>query len=1009
MNRAQAGQHARDTVNAPMPAVPDIAGRLSNCRLAARLLGLLSVCVGLAVLLGGWAGGIASLRTVFPGYTAMRPNTAGGLLLCGAALWFDTGQARGATRLLLRACAGMASLIGLVTLIEYGLGKSLGIDELMFRNSALLVAPGRMAISSALTFVLLGGALFLSRRRGGFAVGQYLAITAGLLCLFNVIGYLYGIRSFHGIAFSPGSAAMSIHTSLTFLILSAGVLLSRPDWGLMATINSHAPGGVIARRLLPAALLIPIATGWLRWHGQLMGLYDTAFSLALFTACNIVVFALLVWRCGQILNRLDTARARAEGNMRQLADCMPQIVWTATSAGEMDYFNQGCYDYIGMTFEQTRDGGWVSMIHPDDVRDVMDRRACAFANREPYTLEYRFRRASDGMYRWHLARGTPVFNPEGELVRWTGTCTDIHSIKLAEAALRNSESQFRQIADFMPQIVWTAAPDGNLDYYNQRWYDYTAMNFEQTRNWGWGPVLHPDDLQNCVDLWTHAFTTCEPYEVEYRFRRASDSAYRWHLGRARPIRDAQGAVVRWFGTCTDIEDYKQAETKIRILNEGLEDRVRERTAELDRTNRQLAKANGEIEELLRQSKEISRLKSEFLANMSHEIRTPMNGVIGMTQLALNTALDDEQREYISTVRDSAESLLVVINDILDFSKIEAGKLELAHEPFNLRKCVSDAMLGFSWKAREKKLELTHEVSRDIPQFLTGDADRLRQIILNLVANAMKFTAGGSVALTVTLVASSHATGQTPKHMLHFSVRDTGCGIPRDKQSLIFEAFAQADGSATRRQGGTGLGLAICSKLVQLLDGRIWVESTPGLGSTFSFTAAFLGGGQAKLPGLEGALPASDAGSTEPAQPLHILLAEDNIVNQRLAERAIRKMGHSLMVVDDGAKAVRAVAEQQFDLILMDLQMPEMGGLEATTVIRDAERHAAQAGGSPQHIPIVAMTAHAMSGDREICLRAGMDDYLSKPIHLPVLYELINRVRPRPGFLPKTLPAASPGV
>jgi CheY-like chemotaxis protein len=333
---------------------------------------------------------------------------------------------------------------------------------------------------------------------------------------------------------------------------------------------------------------------------------------------------------------------------------------------------------------------------------------------------------------------------------------------------------------------------------------------------------------------------------------------------------------------------------------------------------------------------------------------------------------------------------VVINDILDFSKIEAGKMELAHEPFNLRKCVSDAMLVFSWKAREKKLELTHEVGRDVPEILTGDAHRLRQIVLNLMGNAMKFTEAGSVALTVSLVAGS--PGQGSKHTLCFSVRDTGCGIPLDQQNLIFEAFAQADGSATRRQGGTGLGLAICCKLVQLMDGRIWVESTPGLGSTFSFTAA-LSGGQTELSGLDAAL-AGTAGSTGPVQPLHILLAEDNLVNRRLAEVVIRKMGHRLIMVDDGVKAVRAAAGQHFDLILMDLQMPEMGGIEATAAIREAERQAAPAGGLAPHIPIVAMTAHAMSGDREICLRAGMDDYISKPIHLPALHALINRVRPR---------------
>jgi signal transduction histidine kinase/ligand-binding sensor domain-containing protein/AmiR/NasT family two-component response regulator len=425
----------------------------------------------------------------------------------------------------------------------------------------------------------------------------------------------------------------------------------------------------------------------------------------------------------------------------------------------------------------------------------------------------------------------------------------------------------------------------------------------------------------------------------------------------------------------------------------LESAVRERTRELELQNDLVERQKHEIEDLLRQSEEVSRLKSEFLANMSHEIRTPMNGVIGMTQLVLSTCLDEEQKEYITTVRDSAEALLVVINDILDFSKIEAGKMALACDLFNVRKCVADALQVFVWNARERGIQLSREIAPDVPEMVLGDADRLRQILLNLVANAMKFTDRGQIDVTVALGQPT----EPPNLTLQFSVRDTGFGIPYEKQGSIFEAFEQADGSTTRRKGGTGLGLAICAKLVRLMGGQIGVVSESGRGSTFTFSvlmeiAPVLEDVRtAKAPGVtpqggEFVVPAA-------AKPLRILLAEDNAVNRLVARRLIEKMGHSLYVVEDGPQAVQAALEGRFDIILMDVQMPEMDGFEATARIRQAERERPRpAGQPPQHVPIIAMTAHAMSGDREHCLSAGMDDYISKPITIRAVVDAIARVR-----------------
>lgn len=803
---------------------------------------------------------------------------------------------------------------------------------------------------------------------------------------------------------------------------------------------------------------------------------------------------------------LDSERTKRNSySLANLVENAPDCFWMSDGEGHVTYLNRIWEQWSGAPVSESLGGGWGKFIDPRDRERVVEKWQASMKTRTPFEIEFRLINQTTREIRWFLGRARPVKNSDGAHSGWSGTVIDVHEqrqvkeelahrvnemqqlnfeTEATRSALGHSESLFRTMCEASPHLIWTCEQSGISDFFNAQWCIYVGHSMNQCLKEGWLSAVHPEDLPRVSASWAKTLAEGSDYQLELRLRR-HDGKYRWHTLRALPLRDQDGTISKWCGSCTDIEGYR------RLVSELIEARD--------------------------QAQEASKLKSEFVANMSHEIRTPMNGILGMVEILLRSELSASAREYVISLKEAGRLLLSLLNDILDFSKIEAGRLELSNCEFDPTSLIEGIGEILAPQADAKSLILSTFIDPRIPTIVVGDPLRIRQVLLNLGGNAIKFTNSGSVTIRADLISR-----QNEVITIKFSVIDTGIGIDNSGLERLFEPFVQVDGSISRRYGGTGLGLSISKRLIDLMGGQIDVTSAPERGSTFSFSISLNAGvvitttmdslrvevplsrstaiildddmhlrqclsgycaafgmksevcetvdqaialiGQSQeaggsvniiidavrnsslaldfyerymhnrknanvqilllttkdrkeemkklLPGgigktvtrpvrrsalkyylsftsahqVLGAEEQAISGGQEIAggERLTALVADDNKLNQQVARLLLEGLNVEVEVVENGMEAVASFDSGKYDYIFLDCQMPELDGYAAARIIKKLQNQRGTA------VPVIAMTANVMEGNREECLAAGMDDYLAKPIEPVELEKMLRK-------------------
>ncbi len=715
-------------------------------------------------------------------------------------------------------------------------------------------------------------------------------------------------------------------------------------------------------------------------------------ALAMAFACLFVfVVVSLMIRMTRNQNRLLEIQVeqrtcelqRSESRFRDLVESLSDWIWEVDLDGVYTYcycsgVKEGMIGHdrmVGKKFYEIP-----SLVNKQAALDFLESFAenprSFFDFENLYVLE-------NGDKYYYSSSGVPLYDEKGKLIGFRGIARDITGKRVAEQELQKTRERYMLAVKGSRDGIWDWDIEKNQTFFSNRLKEMLGYRENELADSFAALIslIHPEEksvFEKFLESYLHGET--DEFSIEFRCRHKSGT-FGWYQARGLALRDHSGKPYRMAGSLTDITARRDAEREI------------ERTLlELEQVIDELHLANDRAEELRKSAEKASVAKSEFLANMSHEIRTPMNGVVGMVDLLLKTPLNEDQKRYAEVVKTSSEKLLAIINDILDFSKIEANRLDLEKVDFELLPVIDEVVDLFSLAASEKKIGLKVDADEKIPQVVVGDPNRLRQVLLNLLGNAVKFTETGSVTIKVTC-----EDYQKSKTKLRFAVIDTGVGIPEEAGKNLFSAFTQVDGSITRKFGGTGLGLAISRQLVELMGGHLAFTSKVGEGSEFFFQIPFrvVSKKQRSKPEQNNQqvenlpketprpMPTKDSPSQD-KKALKALLVEDNETNQIVASTMIENLGFVVEIAGNGVDAVNMMLEKEFDMVFMDCQMPELDGFAATRMIRNSGLE------NNRRVPIVAMTASALAGDREKCLDAGMNDYIAKPFRIHELEEVIRR-------------------
>ena len=915
----------------------------------------------------------------------MRSSSSLGLALIGASLTLlaledvfpkQLGVSKNMARFRpLHLTALVASALGVVSVIEALDGKANYSEILLPASPPGLETLGVLTPALGFSVAMLGVAIIAcslgSRFLARFA--ETVSLIVELLFVQAAVSIILGSVTQTGLVFSFEDLLVA---GGFVTLASVGVLaVSNTGEALIQILTGPGTAGMTARRLLfvsffaaPLVFAIESVGRSKGYFNEDLGQWLRMLGLLTLSVGMVLSTAIVVGQSEHEREIADEARTQLEQGFARMADAVPEIIWSATEVGDFEFVSERWTEVTGTPKEDARGSGWLDRVHPEDHDAVEAAWKHSLELSTPLEIEFRFKskdsaEAEGEEPRWQLLRASATEGKRKGQRRWYGTFVDIDEQK------RGRERLEVQIAARTRDILTKQS------------------HLEAILNSAFDAVVVTDSRGLVVD-WNPRAVDIFGWEHQDAIGKNATSLLYGDLPESRePM--AGHSRKQTVGKRKNGESFPM---EIAVSTVFGADRAPSFTAFVDDIT-QRKKDENTLIEAREQALKGEKAKAAFLATMSHEIRTPLGGVIGIAGLLRDTTLDPIQLDHVDTITRSAQNLMTIINDILDFSKIEAGKMQFETIDFPVEQLVSDVKKTLVHAARQKGIELNLDLDSTLPQFLKGDPTRVRQILLNLISNSVKFTPKGSVTLRVT-----NTTADSDMALIKFEVIDTGVGIPPDTLKRLFQPFTQADSSTSRKYGGTGLGLSICMHLAEQLGGTIAVESKENEGSNFWFVLPF-GIGVAPKTGMTDAeviaLPSS-------GRKLNVLVADDNGVNQKIAAGMLTKLGHTFQIVSNGAEALDAVRVGQFDLVLMDCQMPEVDGYEATRLIRTAKTlpdYCAQ-------LPIIAMTANVLEGDREICLKAGMDDYVSKPISLVSLMKTLERWS-RPGARANTLASTEP--